>query len=108
MNSVPAVQTNGGEVMESVLLKGDLSKLTSQERADYYLTVCRTIGLNPTTQPLAFITLNGKMVLYALRAASDQLRKIHSRRKHRAPTEFYDAHVWAWVRWRRFQDILKP
>jgi len=74
--NVPAVQTNG-DVMESVLLKGDLSKLSAQERANYYMTVCRTIGLNPTTQPLAFITLNGKMVLYALRAASDQLRKIH-------------------------------
>jgi hypothetical protein len=33
--------------------------------------------LNPLTQPLAYITLNGKLTLYALRGATDQLRRIY-------------------------------
>jgi hypothetical protein len=63
--------------MESVLLKGDLSKLTPQERVGYYNEVCRSVGLNPLTQPLQYITLNGKLTLYARRDCADQLRKIH-------------------------------
>jgi hypothetical protein len=66
-----------GEIMEAVLIKGDLSKLTPQERSDFYLATCRSIGLNPTTRPLEYITLNGKLTLYARRDAADQLRKIH-------------------------------
>lgn len=67
----------GGDIMESVLIKGDLSKLSPQERSTYYLKVCESAGLNPLTQPFAYITLNGKLTLYALRAATDQLRTIH-------------------------------
>ncbi len=63
--------------IEDVLIKGDLSQLTPQQRTEYYLRVCNSIGLNPMTQPFAFITLNGKLVLYALRACADQLRKIN-------------------------------
>lgn len=77
MNQNVAVARNGGDIMESVLLKGDLSKLTPQERSDYYLRVCESVGLNPLTTPLAYITLNGKLTLYALRACTDQLRTIH-------------------------------
>lgn len=64
--------------LERVLLKGDLADLTPKQRLDYYQAVCRSVGLNPLTQPLAYIHLNGKLVLYALRAATDQLRKIHN------------------------------
>jgi hypothetical protein len=63
--------------MESVLIKGDLAKLTPAERSAYYMEVCRSIGLNPLTQPFQYIVLNGKMVLYATRACTDQLRSIH-------------------------------
>jgi len=74
-----AIQTEGavGEIMEQVLVKGDLSKLTPQERNSYYMQVCRSLGLNPLTQPFAYITLNGKMTLYAKRDAADQLRRIN-------------------------------
>jgi hypothetical protein len=66
-----------GDIIESVIAKGDLAKLTPQERTDYYTAVCRSVGLNPLTQPLAYIALNGKLTLYALRGATDQLRNIH-------------------------------
>ena len=66
-----------GDLMESVITKGDLSKLTPQERSNYYLKICESVGLNPLTKPFEYITLNGKLTLYALRNCTDQLRTIH-------------------------------
>lgn len=63
--------------LEQVLIGGDLAKLTPEQRVDYYNRVCESVGLNPLTQPFAYITLNGKLTLYALRACTDQLRSVH-------------------------------
>lgn len=68
---------DAGEIMESVIIKGDLARLTPAERSNYYMSVCKSVGLNPLTQPFAYITLNGKLTLYALRACTDQLRQLH-------------------------------
>jgi hypothetical protein len=65
------------EILEQVLIGGDLSGLTSQQRADYYGAVCRALGLNPLTKPFEYLTLNGKLRLYALRDCADQLRRLH-------------------------------
>lgn len=75
--TVPVKTTPAGEIMESVIIKGDLSKLTPDERVRYYNETCKSIGLNPLTKPLEYITLNGKLTLYARRDAADQLRKIN-------------------------------
>jgi hypothetical protein len=64
-------------LIEQVLIKGDLANLTPDERNAYYLRVCESAGLNPLTKPLEYIKLNGKLVLYALRSCTDQLRAIH-------------------------------
>lgn len=66
-----------GEVMERVIINGDLSKLSAEDRIEYYRGVCRSLGLNPLTKPFDYITLNGRLTLYAKRDATDQLRKIH-------------------------------
>lgn len=63
--------------IENVLLQGDLSRLTPNQRLQYYNAVCRTLKLNPLSKPFSYITLNGKLVLYALKDCTDQLRKIH-------------------------------
>ncbi len=63
--------------IESTLIRGDLSKLSEAERLSYYNAVCKSLGLNALTQPLAYITLQGKLTLYAKRDATEQLRKIH-------------------------------
>ena len=63
--------------IEQVLLGGDLSKLNPQERLNYYNAVCASLGLNPLTQPFAYIVLNGKLQLYAQKGCTEQLRKIH-------------------------------
>jgi hypothetical protein len=63
--------------MEKIVLSGDLSELNVAQCADYYAAVCRSLGLNPLTKPLEFLTLNGKLRLYALRDCADQLRRLH-------------------------------
>lgn len=63
--------------IEQVLLGGDLSKLTPTQRLHYYRSVCESVGLNPLTRPLQYLQLSGKLVLYATRDATDQLRKRH-------------------------------
>ena len=63
--------------IEKCLLEGDLSKLTEDQRSNYYQMVCETTGLNPLTQPFQYIVLNGKLKMYALKGATDQLRRIY-------------------------------
>lgn len=75
--TVPVKMPVQGDIMESVIAKGDLGKLTPDERVRYYNEVCRSMGLNPLTQPFSYITLNGKLTLYATRACADQLRKVN-------------------------------
>jgi hypothetical protein len=65
-------------VVENVLLKGDLRQLNPAQKIAYYNNVCASLGLNPLTQPFAYINLNGKEVLYAKKDATEQLRKIHN------------------------------
>ncbi len=76
-NDLTTMNGDAAGIMEQVLVKGDLSKLTPAERSDYYMHVCRSVGLNPLTQPFEYITLNGKLTLYAKRTCTDQLRMIH-------------------------------
>jgi hypothetical protein len=75
--AVPMKSETRGEVMEAVIVKGDIGKLSPEERAHYYTQVCNSMGLNPLTQPLEYVTLNGKLRLYAKKDATDQLRKIN-------------------------------
>jgi hypothetical protein len=65
------------DAIEQVLIGGDLARLSPDLRVAYYNRVCESLGLNPLTKPFAYITLNGKLVLYALKDATEQLRKRH-------------------------------
>jgi len=69
---------SGTQLLERVVIGGDLSKLSNQERLQYYSQVCQSVGLNPLTRPFEYITLNGKLTLYARRDATDQLRSLKS------------------------------
>lgn len=62
--------------MERVMIMGDLTPLTPAQRREYYMRVCQSVGLNPYTKPFAYIKLNQKLVLYALRDCADQLRSL--------------------------------
>jgi len=71
----PTHELPSPEVIEKVILGGDLSQLTPKQRASYYAAVCDSLGLNPLTKPFEFLRLSGREVLYALRNCTDQLRK---------------------------------
>jgi hypothetical protein len=43
----------------------------------YYNNVCKSLGLNPFTRPFDYISLNGKLTLYAKKDATEQLRKLN-------------------------------
>jgi hypothetical protein len=66
------------QIIENALAHGDLKDLTPEQRNSHLLDVCNSLGLNWRTQPFEYLMLNGRLVLYAKRAATDQLRKINS------------------------------
>lgn len=76
--AVSRYSADSGAVMERVVVGGDLSQLRPADRVRYYNEVCKSLGLNPLTRPFAYITLNGKLTLYAQRDCTDQLRRLHS------------------------------
>ena len=63
--------------IESVLIQGDVGKMSAEQRVDYYNALCNSLGLNPLTQPFEYLTLNGKVKLYAKKDCTDQLRRIY-------------------------------
>lgn len=65
------------KIISSLVLQGDISKMSSTEKVDYYKWLCESLGLNPATQPFEIIKFQGKERLYAKKDATDQLRKIH-------------------------------
>ena len=65
-------------ILEQVVATGDLSKLSPEQRTKYYVAVCDSLGVNPLTKPFQYIILNNKLVLYATRDCTDQLR--HTRK----------------------------
>ena len=71
------VQNIDKDAIEAALMDGDLSRLKPEQKLAHYQSVCQTIGLNPLTKPFQYITLNGKLQMYALKGATDQLRKIY-------------------------------
>ena len=75
--TLPAVAGVSAETLEHVLGTGDLSKLTVPQRVEYYRRTCESLGLNPLTRPIRFLTLNGTMQLYFTRDGTDQLRKVN-------------------------------
>jgi hypothetical protein len=75
-NAIQEVSTLDVSTVETVLIGGDLSKLTPAQRVSYYQATCKSLGLNPLTRPFDYLVLNGKMILYARRDATDQLRSI--------------------------------
>lgn len=65
------------EIINNIILKGDLSGLSGSEKTQYYKSYCESLGLNPLTQPFEIIKLQGKERLYAKKEATEQLRKIY-------------------------------
>lgn len=61
------------KMLEAVVVGGDLSRLNPQQRLSWYQMRCNAAGLDPFTQPFEYITLQGKLTLYAKKGAADQI-----------------------------------
>jgi len=70
-------KTDKNKIVEQVITKGDLAELSPADRVSYYNTLCQSLGLNPLTRPFEYITMDKKLVLYARKDATEQLRKIN-------------------------------
>lgn len=63
--------------LEALVVGGDLSKLTTMQRMEYYTARCTKAGLDPATQPFQYLNLQGKLTLYATKTCTDQLASLH-------------------------------
>ena len=90
--------------LERVLIKGDLSKLSDEQRVFYYKTICDSMGLNPLTQPFNFLVLKGKTVLYANKACTDQLRTMHNISIYKLETQQTDDGIYQATAYARNAD----
>lgn len=60
-------------VIESLILNADLSKLTPSQKADYVKYRCQSLGLDAAAKPFELLNLQGKQILYATAACTQQL-----------------------------------
>mgnify|MGYP000954856097 FL=1 len=72
------IQNPSPEVLQEVLGQGNLAKLNPSQKLEFLAAVCRSIGLNPLTRPFDIMTLQGKVVVYAKKDCTEQLRKINN------------------------------
>lgn len=77
-----SLQTTGAQtldpaIIKSLVLDGDLSKMSDEQKVLYYNQFCQSLGLNPLTQPFQLIKFQGKERLYATKDCTEQLRKIY-------------------------------
>jgi hypothetical protein len=62
-----------GRAIESLVMRGDISGLAPRDRAAFYVELCKSLRLNPATQPIKFIVFQGKLLPYFTRDATDQI-----------------------------------
>jgi hypothetical protein len=65
------------EIVASLVLDGDMSKLAPGQRVDYYMHRCALIGVDPAEKPFQLVRLNGKLVLYADKTCANALTRVH-------------------------------
>jgi hypothetical protein len=66
---------NNDDAIRILSERGDLSSLSTEARQVLYLSVCKRLGLDPIFAPLNYLRLQGKLVLYVTRTATDQLAR---------------------------------
>ena len=67
------LQTITPDIISSLVINGDLSKLSPVQKVELYNFRCHQAGLDPSAKPFDLLTLNGKQVLYANAGATQQL-----------------------------------
>lgn len=70
-------QNQQTSIANQLILQGDLSKLSANDKVRYYNGYCERMGLDPYTKPFDLLRLNGREVLYCTRSGTQQLNKLH-------------------------------
>ncbi len=65
------------EARDHVIATNDLGKLTPHQRVGLVLALCDSLGLNPLSRPFELLVLDGKVVLYPTKSATEQLGRLH-------------------------------
>ena len=63
--------------LEKALIENDLGKLTADQRLAFYKAKCEAADLDPRARPFIYVSLNGKLTLYATKEAAEQLNGKH-------------------------------
>jgi tRNA(His) 5'-end guanylyltransferase len=74
MTTALAVKALDSSVIESLVVRGDLSGLNAQAKSSYYMQLCESLGLSPASKPFDVIKFQGKEVMYANKGCAEQLR----------------------------------
>lgn len=64
-------------ILSSLVMNGDISRLTAAQKVNYYQHVCDKLGLDALSQPFRILKLHGKEILYCHRGGAQQLNKLH-------------------------------
>jgi hypothetical protein len=70
--------------IEEALFMGNLLSLSPEQRVNLVMATCKSLRLNPLTKPFDYIMVKDwegegeKLILYATKNCTDQLRQIHS------------------------------
>lgn len=64
---------NDTTIIEKLIMEGDISKLSSDQRLQYYYHFCERLGLDPYSNSIQYLTLKNRLVLYITAKACDQL-----------------------------------
>ncbi len=75
--TMPRLGENNAEIISSLIINGDISRLTPLQKVNYYRQVCDKLGLDPLSQPFRILKLNGREIMYCDRGGAQQLNKLH-------------------------------
>jgi hypothetical protein len=65
------------DIITSLVINGDISRLSPAQKVNYYKQFCDKLGLDPLSQPFRILRLHGKEILYCDRGGAQQLNKLH-------------------------------
>jgi hypothetical protein len=74
-SAVKAQAVAQASAIESFVLKGDISAMPPEQKASYYIDLCQRWELDPSTCPIEFILMQGKLVPYVRKVGTDQIAR---------------------------------
>lgn len=78
LKNIPLQTGQDDKILSSLVMNGDISRLTAAQKVNYYQQVCEKLGLDPLSQPFRILKLHGKEILYCHRGGAQQLNKLHN------------------------------